>query len=679
MNHGWQAGRGGWLCRGLVLLWFFLVFGAARAADLRAQVGALAAEVRPKGWVVFGMRSPAGDWDLAACRPDGSELRFVTRTPLFNEFAPQVSRDGRKLLYRRMPRAENLDNNRHGEQGQLMLSRADGSEPVALGKAGEWPWASLNPEASAMASLSVKGIAFVDLESRQVIRTLPRKGFFQQMTWSPDGQWLCGVANAFGVSWSIARMSVATGEANAVNLVDCCTPDWFPDSRQIIFSWRPRGQRANKGYGWTELWRATADGKTRQLVYAEDGRHVYGGHVSPDGQYVLFTGNVEEDGDPGRAGAPMALMRLADGPIIGGASPEARARHGAAKAGPVLTLPIGWEPCWTAAEIFTPPQASPGEAGTLAAEVRDRGWLVFSAVSAQGDWDLFRMRPDGSERRAITRTPGFNEAGARFSPDGRRILYYRMPRSEPVDNNNYGTFTLVLSTADGAQAVELGRGFSWASWGPDGRQVACLDTNGIKIIDPGTRTVVRQLPRHGLVSQLVWSPDGKHFAGTANGLGPFWNIGRVAVDTGEIKLLSEPERYNCTPDWTPDSRHVLYARGIVPEQGGRAELWVAEADGQSRRALYVEEGRHIYGACASPDGQYVIFTRSEADLGQVDHRRTTLAIIRWRDTPMVGDESPALRQRFPEARRGPRLDLGPGWEPHWTMAPAAPQPGTLKP
>ena len=48
---------------------------------------------------------------------------------------------------------------------------------------------------------------------------------------------------------------------------------------------------------------ADAEGKSRQLVYGEDGRHVYGGHVSPDGKYVLFTGNVEEDGDPGNAGA----------------------------------------------------------------------------------------------------------------------------------------------------------------------------------------------------------------------------------------------------------------------------------------------------------------------------------------------------------------------------------------
>ena len=145
-------------------------------------------------------------------------------------------------------------------------------------------------------------------------------------------------------------MNLANGEVSAVNRVDCCTPDWFPDSRQVIFSWRPPGQKANRGSGWTQLWRADAEGKSRALVYGEDGRHVYGGHVSPDGRYVLFTGNVEEDGDPRQAGAPMGLMRLIDGPIIGGESTELRALHPGAKNGPVLRLPAGWEPCWTFSE-----------------------------------------------------------------------------------------------------------------------------------------------------------------------------------------------------------------------------------------------------------------------------------------------------------------------------------------
>src|SRR5690349_13995501 len=75
----------------------------------------------------------------------------------------------------------------------------------------------------------------------------------------------------------------------------------------------------------------------------------------------------------------------------------------------------------------------------LADEVRTRGWIVFSARSERGDWDLFACRPDGTERRKITSTPEFNEAAAQFSRDGRRLLFRRLPREEPIDGNHYGT------------------------------------------------------------------------------------------------------------------------------------------------------------------------------------------------------------------------------------------------
>jgi Tol biopolymer transport system component len=642
---------------------------SSASAAANDSVRTLAEEVCGKGWIVFCARSGEGDWDLFLCRPDGSDLGNITHTPAYNEAASQFSRDGRKLLYRRLPRDEIIDGNHYGTQGELVLANNDGTNPQAFGERGEYPWASWSPDGCQLACLSIEGISLVDIATRRVERTLGRKGFFQQMTWSPDGNWLCGVANSFGTGWSVARMEVATGMANAVSRVDCCTPDWFPDSQNLVFSNRPPGQKGNNGQGWTQLWMADAEGKARRLVYGEDGRHVYGGHVSPDGNYVLFTGNMREDGDPGNAGAPMGLMRIADAPIIGGESKELRALHPEAKSGPVLALPVGWEPCWTFAEIpvrSSSDAAKQDDVAELASEVRDKGWIVFSEATDKGDWDLFLMRPDGSNRRQITNTRQYNEAGARFSFDGEKMLYYRMPKTDAIDNNTYGTFELVIGDADGRNAVVCGTDFQWASWGRSSTQIACLDKGGIRVVDLASRKVLRQVPRKGIVEQLVWSPDGEWFAGTANGLGQYWTIGRVSADTGEVNAASETDRYNCTPDWLPDSCRIIYSRGIIPEVGGWAELWVAVADGIEKRLLYAEEGRHIYGGCVSPDGEYVLFTRSEEDLGKVDNSRTTMAIIRWRDTPMVGGNSDSLRKKYPDARRGPVLELSWGWEPHWT-------------
>ena len=305
---------------------------------------------------------------------------------------------------------------------------------------------------------------------------------------------------------------------------------------------------------------------------------------------------------------------------------------------------------------------------SLSEEVRFRGWIIYSARTDRGDWDLFLMRPDGSDRRNITNTAGFNEAAARFSPDGQKILYYRMPKNIVVDNNKYGIYDLVIADTDGTNPVIWGNDYNWASWGPDGRKLACLSIKGVRIVDLSTKNIIQEMNRRGIVQQLVWSPDGKWFIGTANGLGQYWNIGRIDGITGKVNAVGETQRYNCTPDWMPDSAHVIYSRGIIPEVGGWAQLWVADGDGQNKRLLYAEDGRHIYGGCVSPDGQYILFTRSQQDLGEVDNSKTTMAIIRFQDTPVIAGKNEALRKAYPGAGEGPVLQLSNGWEPHWTYA-----------
>lgn len=304
---------------------------------------ALAREVRAKGRIVFGSRTSKGDWDLCAMRPDGSDIRNLTNTPDVNEGLPRFSPDGTRILFRRIPIGERFDNNRHGMQGELVIMISDGSGALVLGKEGEFPWASWSPDGRKLACLSARGIDLYDIATRTVEAHLDRKGVFQQMIWSPDGKWLAGVANSYDTGWSVVRMEVATGSVNPVSKVDCCTPDWFPDSSTIIFS--------NRAHDWTQLWMADGQGRERRLVLAEDGRHIYGGCVSPDGNYVLFTGNKEEDGDPTNAGAPMGLLRLRDAPMVTGTSLAARKEHPGARDGPVLALPPGWEPHWTSTTL----------------------------------------------------------------------------------------------------------------------------------------------------------------------------------------------------------------------------------------------------------------------------------------------------------------------------------------
>lgn len=333
------------------LLW---AVACRRAVEQRARdprSSELAREVHNLGWIAFGARSEKGDWDLYVMRPDGSDRRNVTNTPDYNEMAPRFSGDGRKLMYRRLGRDKTIDGNRYGMQGQLVIANSDGTNPQVYGGDGECPWASWGPDGTQVACLSPKGISIVDLSRRKVVRTLDRKGIFQQLNWSPDGKWFAGVAN-IGEVWTIVRMNAASGDIKPVHEYQNCTPHWFPDSSRLLFSYRPAGQEnLNHGDGWTQLYMADRDGQNAGMVYGEDGVHIYGNIVSPDGRYVLFTRSVEEDGDPHHAGSPMAIMRLGDAPTIGGESRVLRKRHPQTRNGVLLDLPVGWKPHWAMAKL----------------------------------------------------------------------------------------------------------------------------------------------------------------------------------------------------------------------------------------------------------------------------------------------------------------------------------------
>jgi len=330
------------------ILCLFGFAGLASAAP-SVETARLAAEVRTLGWVAYSARSPKGDWEIYAMRPDGSEVRNLTNSPDTEDFYPLFSRDGRQLLYRAMPRGKTVSGTDHGQQGRPMLAHANGADAQPLGGEGELPWASWSPDGRQLLTLQPKGFAIVDLAARQVVRTFPREGFFQQTTWSPDGQALLGVSNGFNTGWSIARLELATLNATAVSVADCCTPDWAPGGDRVVFSRRRPHAGENGGYGWTEIWQARPDGTEPKLVYAEAGRHLYGAHISPDGRHLLFTGNLREDGDPANQGAPMGLLRLAETPMI---VEEAglRRTYPQARAANTLALPAGHEPCWTASE-----------------------------------------------------------------------------------------------------------------------------------------------------------------------------------------------------------------------------------------------------------------------------------------------------------------------------------------
>jgi hypothetical protein len=319
-----------------------------------AEEEKLAQEVAARGWIIFAGKSGHGDFDLLLCRPDGSDCRDLTNTPDFNEFNARFSPDGKRILYRRIPRNEHVHDRLHGERGKLITSNSDGTDLVVHGAAGEFPWACWNNDCTQISCLYKKEgkIRIFDFATKRLLREMPRRGVYQQLYWSPDGKRLCGVANLAGSEWNIVDIDLATEKVMQVSRQLNCTGDYFRDSARIIYSHRQPGLADD--WGWTMIMQSTVDGKNRTLVYAEREKHVYWSCTSPDDKYALFSVFPADNGVDGE----MAIVRLADTPMIVAPSnkpyKELDDLYPQAKHGPVLRLsnvPLGFEPDWTAADL----------------------------------------------------------------------------------------------------------------------------------------------------------------------------------------------------------------------------------------------------------------------------------------------------------------------------------------
>ena len=179
----------------------------------------------------------------------------------------------------------------------------------------------------------------------------------------------------------------------------------------------------------------------------------------------------------------------------------------------------------------TPPKwdvnAPPGERSTVKLDVRSGTWMSVD-VSPDGKnlvfdllGDLYTLPITGGEAKALTHSIAW-EMQARFSPDGKRIVY--MSDAGGGDN-------LWIANADGSDAKAL------------------------------------TTEDYQLLNNPAWSPNGdyviarKHFVGTRSlGSGEIW-----AFHTGGGKGVQLNEKPNWQKDlgepaYSPDGRYVYYSR-----------------------------------------------------------------------------------------------------------------------
>jgi Tol biopolymer transport system component len=199
-------------------------------------------------------------------------------------------------------------------------------------------------------------------------------------TWSPDGTQLA-VERQRSPSepTGIAIVDVATGELRMIteNPIDGydAFPAWSPDGTRIAFARSPGDQQ----YPWSAVFVVDVDGRGMQRVTPR-GLNAYRPAWSPDGTQIIFNSNDTPE-------------RIQDAEIYIVASDGSGLRR--------LTHEEN-------ASAFRPTWSPDGE------------WILFTRFAFPGQltksFDIYVMRPDGTDLRPVTSTPDVAENAGDWRP-----------------------------------------------------------------------------------------------------------------------------------------------------------------------------------------------------------------------------------------------------------------------
>jgi TolB protein len=245
------------------------------------------------------------------------------------------------------------------------------------------------------------------------------RGAMRNPRWSADGRQVVydrGAVESVGGYQPLQPLPGGGGRFNLVHFGRLAA--FSPDGRRLAFS-EPAG-----GPTWA-ISVMDADGRNPKRVYFEKGAAAMAPRWSPDGRQLVFgvSGDFSSRGISGRIvemnadGSNLRVLTTGAGAGFPSFSPDggrlvfrvwgkAEDERGLR----ILTLATGAVTRLTGSDYDTFPGWSP------------RGDLIAFTSWRNDDFDIYTIRPDGTGLKRLTTTPG-NDAHSSWSPDGKWLMF----------------------------------------------------------------------------------------------------------------------------------------------------------------------------------------------------------------------------------------------------------------
>ncbi len=260
--------------------------------------------------------------------------------------------------------------------------------------------------------------------------------------------------------------------------------------------------------------------------------------------------------------------------------------------------------------------------------LKDYPCKVLFESYRDGNWDLWIMNADGSDKRNLTRTPEINEMYPKASPDGTQLAFVVDEGEGKSRARN-----VYLMNLDGTSRRKIADCGRQPCWNADGTVIAYL--KGLRGVSTTVYRANRGLYFYDLKSGqhrrhvnkdiqkmlcISLTPDSRWFVCSA--------IGGLGYGHSIIAFEAEGDRHcelvragklfwQCRPDVSPDGKQIAYAK--AQGQGPNKNLGIAVADldfsagmprlRNKRWVVTALDPIELYHADWSPDGKYLLCSR----------------------------------------------------------------------
>ena len=258
--------------------------------------------------------------------------------------------------------------------------------------------------------------------------------------------------------------------------------------------------------------------------------------------------------------------------------------------------------------------------------------IAFSN-NATGDYDVYTMRPDGSDPKNVTNSPGVDDYHVHVSPDGSQIVF------EKASAAGFGADIWVMN-ADGSGLRQITKDTAndrHPSWHPDGKRIVFMSDRDADTPWPigdmdlyvvnaadGSGTV-RLTNAPGDEARPKYSPNGAKIAYTkrrdTGDLSGF-SIHVMDADGGNDRQITPDAMEAAGNDWSPDGNRIAFHDNFCIVRlptCSPSNIWVVKSNGKGMKQLTFDSGgAYNMEPTWSPDGRRLAFEHGADSLSMTD-------------------------------------------------------------